>query len=193
MRQRINRECELVDPDIVTIEASSDGKSLKLKFHWLPPRTTPSTNMTDITDFSLIGNRLIGDVLVDEELRLGDIKICNGRDGHIIRSGDVIELFHDPEKLPLPNWNLMEMQWVLQRLTVLGGAALYLMRVLMMMSPKIPRASGTPRLREMALPTKDCMKRVRNVTMKRTLPRSGVVGSITGLMRATNLGRKYQP
>ncbi|ODH19869.1 hypothetical protein ACO22_06073 [Paracoccidioides brasiliensis] len=43
--------------------------------------------MTDITDFSLIGNRLIGDVLADEELRLEDIKICNGRDGHIIRSG----------------------------------------------------------------------------------------------------------
>ncbi|KGQ01941.1 hypothetical protein PAAG_11332 [Paracoccidioides lutzii Pb01] len=85
--------------------------------------------MTDITDFSLIDNRLIGDVLddekiVDEELKLEDIKICNGGDGRIIRSGDVIELStHDPENLPLPNWDLMEIQWVLQRLTTLSGAA----------------------------------------------------------------------
>lgn len=104
------------------IEASSDGKSLKLKFWWLPQRTTPSSNMTDITDFSLID--IIGDVFVEDELQLKDIKICNGSDGHIIRSGDVIELSTpDPENLPLPNWDLLEMQWILQRLTALSGAA----------------------------------------------------------------------
>lgn len=59
-----------------------------------------------------------------DDVELEDIKICNGKDGHLIKSGEVIELTtSDPEKKPLPNWDLLEMQWVLQRLTALRGAA----------------------------------------------------------------------
>nr|KMM64352.1 hypothetical protein CPAG_00704 [Coccidioides posadasii RMSCC 3488] len=96
------------------IEASLDGKSLKLKFYWLPQRETPSDTMTDITDIPTL----------PDDVELEDIKICNGKDEHLIKSGEVIELTTlDPEKRPLPNWDLLEMQWVLQRMTALRGAA----------------------------------------------------------------------
>ncbi|OAX79793.1 hypothetical protein ACJ72_05887 [Emergomyces africanus] len=40
------------------------------------------------------------------------------------QSGETIELpTSDPEKWPLPNWDLLEIQWILQRLTAQRGAA----------------------------------------------------------------------
>ncbi|KAI1907305.1 hypothetical protein LOZ12_005562 [Ophidiomyces ophidiicola] len=96
------------------IEASSDRKSLKLKFYWLPKRESLGNTMTDITDIPTL----------PDDVELEDMKIFNGRDGHRIKSGEVIELTTlDPERWPLPNWELLEMQWVLQRLTALRGAA----------------------------------------------------------------------
>jgi hypothetical protein len=96
------------------IEASSDGKSLKLKLYWLPQRPTPGDTMTDIMDIPAL----------PDDVELEDIAICNAQDRHFIKSGEVIELTtSDPETLPLPNWDLLEIQWVLQRLTALRGAA----------------------------------------------------------------------
>jgi hypothetical protein len=41
-----------------------------------------------------------------------------------IRSGDVFTLTtDDPQARPLPHWDLMEMQWMLQRLVGISGAA----------------------------------------------------------------------
>ncbi|KAI1955797.1 hypothetical protein LOZ58_006608 [Ophidiomyces ophidiicola] len=96
------------------IEASSDGKLLKLKFYWLSKRESLNNTMTDITDIPAL----------PDDVELEDMKICNGKDGHMINSGEVIELTTlDPERWPLPSWDLLEMQWVLQRLTALRGAA----------------------------------------------------------------------
>lgn len=39
-------------------------------------------------------------------------------------SGDVISFTtHDPQKLPLPSFDLLDMQWALHRVTALSGAA----------------------------------------------------------------------
>ena len=44
--------------------------------------------------------------------------------GEMIRSGDVICLETvDPEKLPLPDFRLLDMQWILHRVSALSGAA----------------------------------------------------------------------
>jgi hypothetical protein len=41
-----------------------------------------------------------------------------------IESGDTFTLTtDDPEIRPLPSWELLDMQWVLQRLTAMSGAA----------------------------------------------------------------------
>ncbi|EGE03145.1 hypothetical protein TEQG_02181 [Trichophyton equinum CBS 127.97] len=97
------------------IEATSDGKSLKLGFYWLDKRQTgKSSEMVDLMDIPTLAH----------DFQPKDIAICSSRDEHIIRSGEVIELItEDPEKRPLPDWDLLEMQWVLQRLTALKGAA----------------------------------------------------------------------
>ncbi|EZF30014.1 hypothetical protein TMEN_1411 [Trichophyton mentagrophytes] len=97
------------------IEATSDGKSLKLGFYWLDKcQTGKSSDMVDLMDIPTLAH----------DFRPKDIAICSSQDEHIIRSGEVIELItEDPEELPLPDWDLLEMQWVLQRLTALKGAA----------------------------------------------------------------------
>jgi hypothetical protein len=97
------------------IEASSDGKSLKLGFYWLDKRENESSaEMVDLMDIPALAH----------DFWPKDIAICSSRDEHIIRSGEVLELItEDPKKLPLPDWDLLEMQWVLQRLTALKGGA----------------------------------------------------------------------
>jgi hypothetical protein len=46
------------------------------------------------------------------------------RSHRVIESGDIYTFTtDDPAKLPLPSWELLEMQWVLQRLTAMSGGA----------------------------------------------------------------------
>ena len=93
------------------IEASADGKSTKLKLYWLRHRETSGSTMVDIMDIPTL-----------PEDTLKDINIYS-KDGHLIKSGEVIELTtSDPINRPLSNWDLLEMQWVLQRLAALAGA-----------------------------------------------------------------------
>jgi hypothetical protein len=41
-----------------------------------------------------------------------------------IQSGDIFTLTtDDPEGRPLPSWELLDMQWILQRITAMSGAA----------------------------------------------------------------------
>ena len=43
---------------------------------------------------------------------------------HIIQSGDEIQLTtEDPENRPLPHWEILEMQWILNRVVAMSGAA----------------------------------------------------------------------
>ncbi|EGC42042.1 conserved hypothetical protein [Histoplasma capsulatum var. duboisii H88] len=96
------------------VEASSDGKSMKLKFFWLAQRDTSSNFMTDITAIPPF----------PDNVQLKGIQVCNVQDGHLIKSGEIIELMTaDPANKPLPDWDLLELQWVMQRLTALRGAA----------------------------------------------------------------------
>ena len=96
------------------VKLSEDGKCLTLKFYWLPRRSS-SVEM-DITESPSIPEDLAE---LPQHLKAWNViterKIC---------SGDEIRLeTPDPEKLPLPDVRLLDMQWVLQRLMALSGAA----------------------------------------------------------------------
>jgi hypothetical protein len=50
--------------------------------------------------------------------------VHNAETKKLIASGDVITMTtDDPVTLSLPSWDLLQMQWVLQRLSAISGAA----------------------------------------------------------------------
>jgi hypothetical protein len=95
------------------LQLSGDQKALDVEFHWLPKyrRSTASTL----------------DILAPPESPEGsraDMRLYNFSTDRRICSGQVITLTtEDPEKQPLPHPALLEMQWILQRLTAMSGGA----------------------------------------------------------------------
>lgn len=52
------------------------------------------------------------------------MKLWNGDQDRCISSGDIITITtEDPETHPLPSFELLQMQWVLNRLVAISGAA----------------------------------------------------------------------
>ncbi|OJD12467.1 hypothetical protein AJ78_06938 [Emergomyces pasteurianus Ep9510] len=95
------------------VEASHDGKSLKVRFYWLRQRESNSNTMVKLTEFPDF----------PDDTQLGEIKMYNFKDDHLIQSGEIIELTtSNPEVYPLPNWDLLEIQWILQLITLRGAA-----------------------------------------------------------------------
>src|ERR1700761_216370 len=95
-------------------EISNDKKRLTVKFFWLPRNQYSSK--VDILRTPLIPEDSDG-----EHLGVGLWSIHTGKP---ICSGDEIYLeTNDPERLPLPDLRILEMQWILHRLTALSGAA----------------------------------------------------------------------
>jgi hypothetical protein len=95
-------------------EISNDKKRLTVKFFWLP-RNQYSPKV-DILHTPLIPEDLDG-----RNLGVG---LWNFHTDKRIRSGDEIYLeTNDPETLPLPDWRILEMQWILHRVTALSAAA----------------------------------------------------------------------
>jgi hypothetical protein len=95
-------------------EISNDKKRLTVKFFWLP-RYQYSPKV-DILNSPSIPEDLDG-------LNHG-VGLWNLYTNKQIRSGDEIYLeTDDPERLPLPDLRILEMQWILHRVTALSGAA----------------------------------------------------------------------
>jgi hypothetical protein len=93
---------------------SADSKTLQVQFYWLQqfkgPPTIPANTQPNFPD-DLDG--------VPERVRLYN----HGTDA-VITSGDVITITtEDPETMPLPSMDLLEMQWILHRLAALSGGA----------------------------------------------------------------------
>ncbi|EFE31052.1 uncharacterized protein ARB_02246 [Trichophyton benhamiae CBS 112371] len=96
------------------VEISEDKSRLTLKFYWLPQHQF-SRNV----DLSARPN-----IPCDLNGLEMDFKAWNAITERKIRSGDEIILTtSDPQNLPLPDWDLLELQWTLQRLASLSGAA----------------------------------------------------------------------
>jgi hypothetical protein len=95
------------------IELSDDKKRLDVKLYWMPRREY----------FSSV------DILTPPPSLEGldggpDIKLFHFPTGQHICSGDTISLAtDDPVMRPLPHYGLLEMQWILQRVAAMSGAA----------------------------------------------------------------------
>jgi hypothetical protein len=95
------------------IKLSDDKKSLDIKFYWLKVR-----NPGDIT--------ILQRPILSGEPRNGPnmTKLMNCNSDVVISSGDQICLKTEkPEKYPLPDFQLLEMQWFLHRVTAMSAAA----------------------------------------------------------------------
>lgn len=99
------------------IEVSGDKKTMKVQFCWLPisqdrssqPVTTRPNLHTASPDSP--GN---------------NIKVMNSTDEGKIQTGrGIVFTTDDPDSRPLPSWDILTMQWNLQRLVALSGAAEY--------------------------------------------------------------------
>jgi len=102
------------------LELSPDRKELTVQFFWQVPGKYEIDSRVDLLaePTSSEGLDLIGD---------GYFLSCIEGDGttrHDIRSGEVFTFTtKDPQNLPLPGLELLEMQWFLQRLVGMSGAA----------------------------------------------------------------------
>jgi hypothetical protein len=106
------------------IELSPDKTSLTLEVHWLRnrratesplgnPSTPPPVNLLQVPSLALTPRESVkGFGFLDADT------------GERIFSGHKVTLTTDnPDERPLPSWELLEMQWVLQRLAAISGAA----------------------------------------------------------------------
>lgn len=91
-----------------------DGKELVTRFYWLPEAMRETVQVQDKPSISLHPPA--------ETFNLW----FENTDGSArkMNSGDlVIFQTKDPETLPLPSWDLLQMQWILHRISALSGAA----------------------------------------------------------------------
>ncbi|PKY06148.1 hypothetical protein P168DRAFT_288110 [Aspergillus campestris IBT 28561] len=96
------------------IEISEDKKTLKVKFFWLPnfcfSRHVPMTACPKVPQDPRCGPK--------------NTKLWDCDTEKIIESGEEIILrTDDPEVRPLPSVELLEMQWILNRVNAISGAA----------------------------------------------------------------------
>jgi len=97
---------------------SSDRKQLIVQFFWQVPGNYDMESQVDLLTEPTSSKGLddVGDDYLSRKQDDGSTP-C-------IRSGEVFTLTtKDPEKLPLPSVELLEMQWVLQRVVGMSGAA----------------------------------------------------------------------
>lgn len=94
------------------IDVSDDGKTLRCRLFWLPSnKAGPRTITTPPT----ISN--------NAESTGDNIKLFNNTTRRMIYSGCPIEFYtDDPQVMPLPSFEFLKMQWILNRVAALSGA-----------------------------------------------------------------------
>jgi hypothetical protein len=92
------------------VSLSRDDKSLVLQFFWLK-----HSKINGEVD-------MLKKPVLPSDYDSPDIELVNCVTGRKIRSGDMITLTTtDPVNLPLPDYDLLDMQWVLNRVCALSG------------------------------------------------------------------------
>lgn len=100
-----------------------DLKTLKIQFHW-QKKTSDGTTELDLLTEPESSRGLYGDREYSFSVATGTYKDTGEPEYKAVVSGDVFTLTtDDPERLPLPSWPLLEMQWHLQRIAAMSGAA----------------------------------------------------------------------
>lgn len=100
------------------VALSDDRTQLTVQFFWLDRkiRKHHTVLLTEAPEQILnVGDRSSGN--------RGIIRLWNYRTREIVKSGDLITLgTDDPVEKPLPDWELLDMQWYLQLAAAAGGA-----------------------------------------------------------------------
>ena len=103
------------------LEMSDDKKKLTVQFFWQPQYSHGSKDPVDLLEEPL-SSRGLGFAEKGKKYflaRLQDNGSCRR-----VESGDIFTFItDDPAIRPLPSWELLDMQWVLQRLTAMSGGA----------------------------------------------------------------------
>ena len=104
------------------LKLSDDEKELTVQFFWQPQYNHKLDDYVDLLREPLSSEGLDCAEKEGEEFFLG--YRSEDRSFREIRSGDIFTLTtDDPGRRPLPSWELLEMQWILQRITAMSGAA----------------------------------------------------------------------
>ena len=103
-----------------TINPSDDKKQLTLQFFW-QPQYDHRHEMDLLT--KPVSSKGLKDTTKDGK-KSALFYARNDGSPQAVESGDIFKLTtENPESHPLPNWNLLEMQWFMQRLVAMSGAA----------------------------------------------------------------------
>jgi hypothetical protein len=103
------------------LEISDDKKKLTVQFFWQSQYSHGSKDPVDLIEEPLSSRGLRFAKKEEMEYYLTRHQDGSPRD---IQSGDTFTFAtDDPEIRPLPSWEPLEMQWVLQRLTAMSSAA----------------------------------------------------------------------
>jgi len=96
------------------LDVAADGKSMDLQFFWLRPYKRPT----------LVPLSIPPELPADLQGSVEDVKLFDCKTERKICSGDKFTLHtDDPQNKPLPSPELLQMQWILHRLSALSGAA----------------------------------------------------------------------
>ncbi|OCK95594.1 uncharacterized protein K441DRAFT_555677 [Cenococcum geophilum 1.58] len=104
------------------LKLSEDEKELTIQFFWQPQYDHKLTDNVDLLMESVSSKDL--DLVEKEEKKCFLTRISDDLSTPKIKSGDIFTLTtDDPGRRPLPSLELLEMQWILQRITAMSGAA----------------------------------------------------------------------
>lgn len=94
------------------VSVSDDKKTLMVQFFWIRKFNKPFVlDEKDIKPF----------LAADSDATLGNGKIFDCVTLKRIISGDIVSIYtEDPEKWPLPSWDLLEMMWFLYRVVAIS-------------------------------------------------------------------------
>jgi len=103
------------------LEMSDDKKKLTVQFFWQPQYSHGNKDPVDLLEEPLSSRDLRWAKKEEMEYYLTRRQDGSPRD---IQSGDIFTFTtDDPVIRPLPSWELLDMQWILQRLTAMSGGA----------------------------------------------------------------------
>lgn len=119
------------------VGVSDDQKTLSLRFHWLLPDRLESLQLTSAalpqqpaTNFLVEGPTFVNKGQQGGRRALGarvpNVRLYDVDTDKPISSGEAITITtNDPDQLPLPNIEILRLQWILHRVVALAAAAGY--------------------------------------------------------------------
>lgn len=117
------------------LEIDNDKREMKLRFHWLKPASPLADGSSlllpvDVPEDFMVEPPILADRLktggrdYDMDLQETNLTLFNAQTQSIICSGDeIIITTPNPDELPLPDMELLHLQWILHRLAALCAAA----------------------------------------------------------------------